>query len=285
MKQAVLVASLAVLCLALPARAASQSTLLGSKPHGGGSSTLHSLERETGVGTQIGAFAPSVPGMNGLAYDAVHHILYGITADHDRLYRISSDTAEVTAVGESWHTAFDNANGLAYDPARHLLYATDNATNSLFTIDPNTGVASLVGGIGGGFSHVEGLGFNGRTGTLYGLADGLGGDDIPYYGQIIVIDPATGNAAALGNELPSDRIWRGLTFDAETDGLIASGDSGLYWIDPSTGAAHFIGGMYVQGLAVIPDPATLALLAAGGAAMALRSKRGSRAVRTGRAKT
>lgn len=259
------------LLVALPGVASGESTLMGSQP--GAKSKLYALDRSTGAGTEIGFYVPSVESMNGLAYDAVHDVMYGISPARDRLYRICPTTADVTPIGSSGDLGFGNANGLAYDPVHEVLYGSDNTTNSLFTIDTTTGRGCLVAQIGGGFSNVEGLGFDSRTGTLYGLADGRDGEEVFYYGQIVVIDPATAYATALGDELPSERIWRGLTFDPETGGLIACGGSGLYRIDVSTGAATFIGGVYVQGLAVIPEPATLALLAVGAVGMWLRHRK------------
>jgi len=247
--------------------------LLGSKPHGGSSSTLHVLDRATGADTLTGPYVPGVVAMNGLAYDAMHGILYGISPHTDRLYTIDPVTAQVGPVGQPGDLGFGNANGLAYDPTAGVLYGTDNFTNTLFTIDPGTGLGSPVGTIGGGFSNVEGLGFDPRTRTLYGLADGTGGSEVFYYGQIVLIDVATGDATPLGDPLPSERIWRGLTFDPLTEGLIACGGSGLYRIDLDDGAATYIGGTYVQGLAVIPEPATLALLAVGVGAVWMKRRR------------
>ena len=247
--------------------------LLGSKAHGGSSSTLRVLDRATGAGSLIGPYVPGVMAMNGLAYDATHEILYGISPHTDQLYTIDPVTAQVAPVGQPGDLGFGNANGLAYDPTAGVLYGTDNPTNSLFTIDPDTGLGSPVGTIGGGFSNVEGLGFDPRTGTLCGLADGTGGSEVFYYGQIVLIDVTTGVATALGDPLPSQRIWRGLTFDPQTEGLIACGGSGLCWIDLDDGAATYIGGTYVQGLAVIPEPATLALLAVGGLLLMRRRRK------------
>ena len=115
------------------------------------------------------------------------------------------------------------------------------------------------------------MGFDASTGTLYGLAVGLAGVEIHGYGQVLVIDPATAAAVALGPALPSAHPWRGLDFDPQTDRLVASGGQGLSFIDKATGVAEApTGGLYVQGLAVIPEPATLGLLALGGLAVMRR---------------
>ncbi|MCK4624576.1 MAG: PEP-CTERM sorting domain-containing protein [Phycisphaerae bacterium] len=253
--------------------ASGQSTLLGSEPRSGNSGILYCLDRATGTGQEIGTFDPYVPAMNGLAHDRINDILYGISPHFDQLFRINPATAQVTPIGQPGDLGASNANGLAYDPIGGVLYGTGNNANTLFTIDVDTGIGSTVGTIGGGFSNVEGLGFDADTGTLYGLAVGEGGSEIYYHGRIIVIDPATGGATALGDVMTSERIWRGLTFDPETNGLIACGGSGLYWIDPADGSASYIGGMYVQGLAVIPEPATLSLLAVGAVALIRRRKK------------
>ena len=234
-----------------------QQELIGSTPgHNGG---LYTLDRTTGDGLLIDYFNPNVPSMNGLAYDPIAEILYGVVPSANQLFSIDPTTAKITPIGQPGDLGTTDANGLAFDPTRGLLYATDNVTNRLYTVDATTGLGSPVGTIGGGFSHVEGLGFDAKNNTLYGLADGIAGNPIEYFGQIITIDTATGDAQALGGPLPSsERLWRGLTFDPVSNGLIACGGT-LYWIDPDDGEASYIGGRYVQGLAVISDPLPLSL--------------------------
>ncbi|KKM15574.1 hypothetical protein LCGC14_1694680, partial [marine sediment metagenome] len=81
--------------------------------------------------------------------------------------------------------------------------------------------------------------------------------------------------------LPGDHMWRGLAYDPFGDAILATAftDDGLYEIDPATGTATRMatlvwdGQIEVQGLAVTPEPATLALLALGTCLALLRKRK------------
>jgi hypothetical protein len=253
--------------LALPDSVVAQGELLlGSSA---GQDQLTVIDRDTADSELIGRMnIPSDWAMNGLAFDRVNNILYGISPSADRIYTIDPTNAEVTPIGDIEALGFDNANGLAYDPNDRVLYATDLVTNTLFTVDTSTSVGTAIGPIGGGFRLVEGLAYDSTARILYGLADTLPG-------HVIVIDPATGDAVGLPNALPlDDDTWRGLTFDPVTDTLFASSDQKLYQVDPATGVGTLVGTLSppIQGLAVIPEPATMGLLALGGLALLKRRK-------------
>jgi len=228
------------------------------------------IDRDTAASEVVGA--TNVPEwMNGLTYDPVGNVLYGLNPGTKSLYRIDRTTGRATVVGTPGRLGFGNANGLAYDPIARVLYGTDNFTNALFTIDTATGVGTRVADITGGFTEIEGLGYDPFTRTLFGLTQ--------LQSRVVTIDTATGLATGLPVALPPG-VWRGLDFDTErrvlygtTEGLLTT----LYRIDPTTGAATRVGDLpgtvAVQGLAYVPEPGgvTAALLA--GAAALLRRRR------------
>ena len=214
------------------------------------------IDRDTAAWTEIGSANTPISGM---AYDRNHDVVYGISPTFDTLYSVDPGTGTATVIGSGGSLGYDNANGLAYDPNTDTLWATDNNTNTLFTVDTLTGVGTAVATISGGFSEIEGLGFDAATNTLYGLTQ--------LQKRVVSIDPVTGEATAVADELP-DKVWRGLTFDPEYNVLFLSaatifGDSEIYTLDPVGGRLDLRGTTAgveaVQGLATIPEPASILL--------------------------
>lgn len=213
--------------------------------------TLMRIHRDTAAWTPIGTF--DVCTLAGLAYDQNHDVLYGIAPCTDNIYIISRETGAATCVGQPGVLGVDNANGLAYDPVHDILYATDNNTNTLLTVDRGSGVATVVAEISGGYSEIEGLGFDAADQVLYGITQ--------LQRRIVSIDVLTGQAVAVSEPLP-DLTWRGLDFDSERRLLYACavnifGDAPLYNCDPVSGHLTFVGNMVgaeaVQGLGFVME--------------------------------
>jgi hypothetical protein len=241
---------LAAVSLATPA--AHGGELLGTEVW---THTLMRIDRDTASWTAIGTF--DVCTLSGLAYDENHDILYGIAPCTDNIYIIDRATGHATCVGPPGALGVDNANGLAYDPVHDILYATDNNTNTLLRVNTASGVATVVATISGGYSEIEGLGFDRETQVLYGLTQ--------LQQRIVSIDVQTGWAAAVSEPLPS-LVWRGLDFDSERHLLYASavniyGNAPLYRFDPVSGELAFVGNMVgasaVQGLGFVSESAAV----------------------------
>ena len=94
--------------------------------------------------------------MNGLAYDPIGGVLYGLNPGTKSLYRIDRATGRATAVGTPGQLGFGNPNGLAFDPVGGVLYGTDNFSNALFSINTATGVGTRVATITGGDKALHG---------------------------------------------------------------------------------------------------------------------------------
>lgn len=215
-------------------------------------------------GTVVGPFGPSggTFAMTGLAYDGVGGVLYGIGTNSgaSSIYTINPATGQSTVL-----TAIStggNPNGLAFDPANNFLYITDNNSNALYRYNLAAPQLTLIGTISGGFSSVEGLGYDALTCTLFGVADDQD--------QIIKINTGTAASVALPNSLVAGN-WRGLDFDPVTGLLFATrvnASAILTSIDPLTGIGTDLGSIsgagtfsFMQGLAAVPEPSTSAALA------------------------
>jgi hypothetical protein len=129
-------------------------------------------------------------------------------------------------------------------------------TSTLIAIDVATGVGTEIGPITG-FPCVQGLSFS-PTGTLYGVSSiffGGGGT-----GDLIIVDPLTGNATAVGPvgfTVVDDLAVApdGTIFAVVQPGGPTAGGPALAKIDPNTGAGTIIGpiGSCVEGLSFAPD--------------------------------
>jgi len=227
--------------------------------------------------------------------------LYGVASytpfGSQGLYHINPATGAATLIGD---TGVRRINGIAWDDAANVLYAfTTNA--ELYTLDVNTGVATLIGDVTGivpegdiafyagmlltvnadelgtlarptptytaiGATGTIGADISGLTvttaGELLGFARyGTGSD------AILTIDPTTGavtDSLVLG-PLNGGAVG-GLTTDLlSTEIYLTDGDT-LYKVNVSGVGApltmiggHGVSGM--SGLAYVPEPASLGLLA------------------------
>lgn len=216
--------------------------------------TLVKIDPATGSFQTVGAFGVSI---QGLAYAPDLDQLYGLSAQTQRVYQIDRSSAAMTPVGLGPHP-YGNANGLAYDSRRGRLIASSNAeagsNNQLFAIDPMTGAYPALAAISGA-NDVEGLGYDPAGDTLFGLAD--------VENRIVSIDPLTGSATTLV-QLPA-RNWRGLEYDPFRQVFYASVSAGgdFYEIALSPiPTVRLIGftSPGTQGLALVPEPASFALL-------------------------
>ena len=101
---------------------------------------------------------PNQPDMEGLAFDPVERVLYGIARGfpdtHPDAYR-SLYVLAVEAVDPAWSEVGDTGGhwadaGLAFDPDARVLYAVGrfDDTGGLYRIEPTTGATTRVGSTG-----------------------------------------------------------------------------------------------------------------------------------------
>jgi hypothetical protein len=224
---------------------------------------LYVIDTATGAATPAGAATTGVSGATaGLSLGNSASTLYGSLPFG--LALINKDGSGFTSVGTT------GIEGLEYFGG--TLYGAING--SFFTVDPSTG-SSLVSLASPGVD-IEGLAYG--NGVIYGL-QGTNSNAGLYSYDIGL------NAWSFIGATGAGFDQAGLAFDNELNLLyaIGTGSSNLYRIDPATAFATAIGPTGLQALggglafdggsAVIPEPATFAILGAGLAALALLRRR------------
>ncbi len=166
-----------------------------------------------------------------------------------------------------------------------IVYGTNRGTTTdpdLFTLDMSTGAATIVGTIA--IDSASRADINAMAWRNDGVLVGL--DRIS--NSLVEIDPADGSGTALAGVTPSVggvggmAVWDDVGYFATAGpGAFPGGSNELYSFNLDTGVQQFIGsfggtitsGSGIAGLAVVPEPMSLALLAAGGLLMIRRRRR------------
>jgi sugar lactone lactonase YvrE len=102
------------------------------------------------VGTGFGPVAsPSTGvGINGLGYDPVNDMLYGVAGARNELYTIDFNLGTVSLVGSLGPAWTGGDVGVDFDPVNGLLLAINTVQDTLFTINTSSGLATAVGPLG-----------------------------------------------------------------------------------------------------------------------------------------
>lgn len=245
---------------------ASAATLAGISPDG----IVYHLNPLTGHAsnpwdTGLG----SVVGMSYSPNGEIYVLTNSSAVDHPAwLYAIDSAHG-IAPVGPTGLPALVEGD-IAIDPATGTLYGgydTENNGRRLFTLDPSSGTATYLPFTPGG--DISALAFD-DGGALYAL-DTL-------FNRLLTVDKTNGaqlTSVTLNRTLGPTA---GMTFDPDTGTLYAvdggAGASAFYKLDPATGVVTTVGLTGVPagfaGLAFVPEPGTLVLLALGAAAWARR---------------
>ena len=170
------------------------------------------------------ATLPALPAMAGTGY--------AIQSDgNQKLYRIDLATGVAAPVSGS-STGFDGIEGLAFLPGCTALYGVDDVKDRLVTCDRTSGKCETVGSLGVDVTDT-GLTFA-NDGSLYMSTDAPK-DPLKIY----KLDPATGNAAWLGNQ---ETEVTGLAANTlAVYGLGGDGKDDLVVLDLVSGKATSIG--------------------------------------------
>lgn len=245
------------------------ATILGSEIS---QDVLISFEVSDLDATTIGPFGINQSGVDiqGLAANPATGEVWGISAGAAAAFTIDITTGAATQL-TSTNTFRGNANGLAYDANRHVLWAASNS-GEVWQYDIASGNTTSIGFVDR--AALEGLAFDPATDTLYAINDV---DD-----RIYTLDTTTLAATPITAPLDGG-FWRGLTFDGDTGTIVASRVGGataatfINVVDPATGMVIQSGvvsnaAAFTQGLAYVPTPGSLALLALGGLAATRRRR-------------
>jgi hypothetical protein len=213
----------------------------------------------------------------GLDYSSTG-TLYGL-GDSSRLYTISTDTGQATAVGSGQFLPTLNGTAFGFDNIPSGAVVISDLGQSL-TISRATGTAIANPSLPQA-SHISALAYASGSGVLYGI-DSLAN-------TLVTINPVTGTATTIG-PLGID-CSRNNGFDISDDSGLAylaspaaSSDpaANLYQVNLSNGFVTLIGligapgdDVLVRGLTVAPtpEPATMLLLVLGGLALMRRRRK------------
>jgi hypothetical protein len=210
---------------------------------------LYILSTVDGSATHVGMSGVTSATV-GLSPSALDTELYG--SSYSDMNEIQTDGSGATFLGSA------SAEALAYDASSDTIYA---AINGFFaTVSTTTGEYDVT------LDNTPGLDWEGLAygnGVVYGLP-GFADSDTNLWSY----DPVLDSWKVIG-DTGVDWFECGLAYDAMDDVLYAIDglDSLLYRIDPGTGATTVVGDTGISnggGLAWVPEPASLALLAIGG---------------------
>ena len=113
---------------------------------------LWSFDLTLGSSTYIGAFQPSMDGLDFSPGGVLYGLEQGTGSSTYKLYTIDQTTATPILVGDTGVTISGSVAGITFTPDG-TLYAALN--NDLYTLNPGTGAATLIGPIG--FTGISGL--------------------------------------------------------------------------------------------------------------------------------
>lgn len=232
------------------------------------SRALYEIDMSTGTKTSIGTVSSNASTTAGLAYDAASGTMYLSSTGNDSLFTLDLATGAATLVG-AYGDSTIVMHGLEWDSSTGTLYGVSGSTNqNTYRINTTTGVATAFGSTG--LSSFNNLGYNSATDTMYMTNSGTD--------SFYSFNRTTGSPTLIG-ALGGPTNPNGLAYNSDNGlmYLVDNSTDSLYTVNLGTGAATLIGSTgsgNLLGLAYVPvpEPASMAVLGLGAAAL-LRRKR------------
>jgi hypothetical protein len=229
-----------------------------------GDDNLYRINLNTGACTKIGPVG--YEDVEGLSFQPGTGVLFGWN-NGGYLITINLSTGAGTPLGPSGISGQFDA-GLTFDSAGHL-FVTRATTKDLYAANPTTGAASFIGSTDP--EEVIALADAGG-GNLWGVSQEYDGQ--PLY--FVSINKSTAATTVIGSMGLGSGISHGVGIDYAPDGTLwGIADSGqIFTINTVTGQASVVASSLsgFEGLAIVPEPATMILLALGSGAV-IRKRR------------
>ena len=246
---------------------------------------LYTIDLNTGAPTLVGSTGVQVP-LTEIEYDNNTGRLYGASGGGTSSIE-ELNPATGASISSTPHV-FGALNGLEY--VGSTLYGTfipaggGAAPSTLVTVDTTTGVLTTIGVTG--FGPISGLAYDALSMTMFGVSAGnaaanLLGIDLTT-GLATLIAPILNAAGAPLDRIGSIEFGPGGVLYAVTTGASANHPSELLSINTATGQSTTIGstglsltGLTFQanGVVIMPEPTTLALMGFGVAGLAYRRRK------------
>jgi hypothetical protein len=215
-----------------------------------GSQSLYAIDAATGVATLVGS--TGLRQISGLSWDSVQNRLVALTVAGDQ-FAIDTATGASTLLVDS---SFGVPEGsIAFNGGTAYSTLFDNLHSWNGSAWTQVGTSGLAAG-----ADISGLDFGG--GLLLGLAVNGGGAD-----ELVSFDVSTGAATVVGATGTNAASVAGLAYGFTAGSWFMTDGDALYTVDEASGAASLVGAHGVSGfsgLAFVPSPGVVALLALSG---------------------
>jgi hypothetical protein len=236
---------------------------------------LYDVDAATGAASNPRALSISpVQNIEADAGGQLYSVVGGYTVSPNSLYRINASTGQSSLVAhlDLWHTMGD----IAYNAGTGEIFVVEtpergSSGQSLVAIDPQIGTTRRVGDLPSDV-YFSGMSFDG-DGRLFSIgADGLLYELSSQTAEIVATTPIS----------PPVLAATGMAFHPSMGLLVSAvrlsgGVDMIYQLNPSTGNLTAIGpsgtSYGLSSLAILPEPATLAIFAVGAALFIRRSRR------------